>query len=246
MSETANPTETPTYSRMTAEVYDLIYSGKDYEAEAAKLAEIIEEKGESGGNDLLEAACGTGAYMQHFRKHFNVEGFDLSREQIEGAKHRLPDAKLTVADMTDFEMGKQYDAVVCLFSSIGYLQTTDKLNQAIASMARHTKPGGVLIVEPWLPSEKFTPGHISLDAKQNDNMSVARMGFASLEDGLSVLTLHHMVGTADGVEEFVEVHKLAMFTDDEFTEAFAEAGLDVEIDPEGLIGRRLCVAKKPL
>lgn len=246
MGETTSPAEAATYSRMTADVYDLIYSGKDYEAEAAKLAAIIEERGESGGRDILEAACGTGVYMQHLGGHFNVEGFDLSPEQIEGAKRRMPNAKLSIADMTDFEMGKQYDAVLCLFSSIGYLQTTERLSQAISTMAKHTKPGGMVIVEPWLPRGKFTPGHVSLDAKSNDELSVARMGISSLEGGLSVLAMHHMVGTSEGVEHFVEIHKLAMFTDEDFTDAFTAAGLEVEIDPEGLTGRRLCVAKRPL
>lgn len=231
---------------MTAEVYDLIYSDKNYAEEVAKLAAIIAERGESGGKDVLEAACGTGSYLRHLKEHFNVEGFDLSPEQIAGAQRRIPDATLTVADMSDFDMGKQYDAVLCLFSSIGYLQTTEKLKQALAAMAGHTKPGGLVIVEPWLPREKFTTGHVTLDAKKNDQMSVARMGVSSLEDDLSVLTMHHMVGTPAGVEHFVEIHKLAMFTDDDFRQAYAEAGLSVEIDPVGLTGRRLCVGKKPL
>ena len=37
------------------------------------------------------------------------------------------------------------DVVTCLFSSIGYARTTDRLNAAVASMADHLLPGGVLI-----------------------------------------------------------------------------------------------------
>lgn len=246
MSESTEPKEIANYTRMTGDVYDLIYSEKDYAGQAAKLTTLIKERGESGGTELLEAACGTGVYMSYLSGDFTVEGFDLSAEQVEGAKHRLPDARVEVADMTDFDMGKQYDAVVCLFSSIGYLQTTDRLNQAITLFAAHTKPGGIVIVEPWLPPERFETGHVTLDAKTNERMSVARMGHSSIEDGLSVLTMHHMVGTSEGVDHFVEVHKLAMFTDEDFTEAFQAAGLEVEIDPEGLTGRRLCIGKKPV
>lgn len=247
MSEVEKPIEIKDYTRMTGEIYDLIYSKKDYETEANQIAEIIKENCESGGNDLLEAACGTGTYMALLKDRFNVEGFDLSSQQVEGAKSKLPGVRIEVADMTDFNMDKQYDAVVCLFSSIGYVQTPERLDRAIEALGRHIKPGGVLIVEPWLSKEKFIPGHVSIESSENDNMAVSRMGVSSVEGNVSVLSMHHMVGTSEGVEHFVEEHRLGMFSDQDFTNAYESAGLDITIDPEGLTGRRgLCIGKKPL
>lgn len=247
MSEIEKPIESKDYTRMTGEVYDLIYSKKDYETEADKISDIITQRCESGGKDLLEAACGTGTYMELLIDRFNVEGFDLSSQQVEGAKTKLPGVKIEVADMTEFDMGKQYDAVICLFSSIGYVQTPEKLDMAIGAFGRHIKPGGVLIVEPWLPKEVFKPGHVSIDTNQNDSMAVSRIGITSVEGNISVLSMHHMVGTAEGVEHFVEEHKLGLFSDQDFTNAYKKAGLDIEKDPKGLTGNRgLYIGNKPL
>jgi hypothetical protein len=53
-----------------------------------------------------------------------------------------------------------------------------------------------------------------------------------------------MVGKNDNVEHFLEVHQLALYTDQEITDAFHKAGLSVDIYPEGL-SRRLFISKKP-
>lgn len=246
MNESARTQEVAAYTRMSGEVYDLIYAEKDYAGQAQKVAEIIKARCESGGNLLLEAACGTGVYMQYLTPAFAVEGFDLSSGQVEAAQKRLPGARIVVADMIDFDMGQTYDAVVCLFSSIGYLKSKDNLDKAIANMAHHTKPGGVLIVEPWLGVEDFKPGHISLETSSDEKMTVARMGISSQEGNISVVDMHHMVGTENGIEHFVERNELAMYSDEEFADAFAKAGVGLEIDPEGLTDRRLCIGKKPL
>jgi SAM-dependent methyltransferase len=246
MSEQVEVTEIPSYTRMTGEIYDLIYADKDYANQSAKLVDIIEQRLKSGGNAVLEAACGTGTYMQFLKDKFAVSGFDLSQEQIKAAKKRLPELDFFVADMADFDTGQLYDAVVCLFSSIGYLQTKEALDSAVVNMAKHTKPGGLIIIEPWLKAENFEEGHISLETSSNNKMTVARMGVSSKEGNVSVLQMHHMIGTSSGVEHFLETHKLAMYSDDDFTNAFTKAGLEIEIDPEGLTGRGLYIGKKPL
>jgi len=244
MSETTRPNKIPAYTLMTGEIYDLIYADKDYEGQAVKLTELIDSSCESGGNRVLEAACGTGTYMQLLKPHFSVDGFDLSAEQVDAAKMRLPGARIERADMLDFDMGGQYDAVLCLFSSIGYLKTKANLDKAMANMAKHTLPGGLVIVEPWLKAEDLKPGHTSIEQGKNEHLAVQRMGKLTKEGNITSLAMHHMIGTDSGVEHFVETHELALFTDDEFTDAFRKAGLSIEIDPKGLTGRRLCIGKK--
>jgi SAM-dependent methyltransferase len=247
MSELVEAPEAPSYTRMTGEIYDVIYSNKDYGEEASKVKDIIRAKCESGGNSVLEAACGTGNYMEHFAGDFDVEGFDLSHEQVEAAKRKLPNARIEQADMVDFDMGKQYDVVLCLFSSIGYLQTEENLDRAITNMAKHLKPGGVLIIEPWLKEEYLRNGHApSLETGSNGHISVARMNHLGRDGKLTTLNLHHMVGNGGSIEHFLERHTLAMFTDQDFTDAYTKAGLGIEIDPVGFRNNRgLYIGKKP-
>lgn len=246
MSESVNPSEISSYTRMTGEIYDLIYANKDYAGQAAHIAELINAECESGGNRVLEAACGTGTYMQYLGEHFSVDGFDLSIEQVESAKKKMPAARIFQADMLDFDIGEQYDAVICLFSSIGYLQTKENLDKAISNFAKHIKPGGLVIVEPWLKAEDLKPGHISIEENQNDHLAIQRMGMLTREGSITTLVMHHMVGTDDGIDHFVETHQLALYTDEEFANAYQKAGLDMRIDHAGLTGRGLYIGKKPL
>lgn len=245
MSKLVKPQAIAAYSRMTGEIYDLIYAAKDYAGQAAKLSEIIHAQSESGGNRILEVACGTGRYMQFLANDYAVDGFDLSAEQVVAAKLRLPDATIFQADMLDFDNGQRYDAVLCLFSSIGYLLTKNNLDIAIANMATHTKPGGLVIVEPWLREADIIPGHLSLEAVSNEHLWVSRMGKLTIQNGVTALDMHHMVGRSAGIEHFREVHQLALYSDEDFTDAFHKAGLEIVIDPVGLTNRRLCIGKLP-
>ena len=52
-----------------------------------------------------------------------------------------------------------------------------------------------------------------------------------------------MVGTPEGVEVFTERHEAGLFTDEEYRAAFVAAGLEVEHDETGLIGRGLYVGR---
>ena len=62
--------------------------------------------------------------------------------------------------MVDFDLGSRFDAVICLFSSIGYVRKPEQLRQAIRTMSKHLRSGGVLAVEPWLTPDEFHPGKV--------------------------------------------------------------------------------------
>ena len=69
------------------------------------------------------------------------------------------------------------------------------------------------------------------------------MSVAARRGRLATIDFHYLVGTPAGVQQFNELHELALFTDDEYQAAFQEAGLTAEHDPEGLIGRGLYIAR---
>ena len=129
--------------------YDRFQAGKDYAGEARRITSLIRQH-QPRARTLLDVACGTGLHLRHFCETFTCHGLDLDDGLLDVARHRLPSVPLTRADMTAFNLGEQFDAVTCLFSSIGYTATTEQLHAAIRAMARHLSPGGVLIIEPWI------------------------------------------------------------------------------------------------
>ena len=106
----------------SAELYDAIYSFKNYEEEAAKLHELIQKHGRSMGNDLLEVACGTGGHITYLKDNYSVEGLDLSPKMLRLAKRKHPDVVFHRSDMVSFKLKKHFDAITCLFSAIGHLK----------------------------------------------------------------------------------------------------------------------------
>lgn len=233
------------YSKSAA-IYDAMYSArKDYAKEAEEIHHVIQAHKRTGGNALLDVACGTGLHADILLRWYHVEGLDLSEDQLAVARKRLPDVTFYQADMTSFDTGKTYDAITCLFSAIGELLDIEQVNSAIHTMAQHLKPGGVLIVEPWLRPEQFNEGRVWSVFVDEPALKVARITVAERHGKIVDLSMHYIVGRPGSVEKFVEHHQEALHTVDEYMHAFKLAGLNTTYDAEGLIGRGLYIATRP-
>ena len=228
--------------RHSADIYDAVYSFKDYAAESARIHALIEERS-PGAATLLDVACGTGKHLEELRAWYEVTGLDLDPQLLAIAKGRLRDVELHAGDMTAFALGRRFDAVTCLFSSIGYVGTVERLGEAIFAMAAHLNPAGVLIVEPWLTPDAWQVDRPHLLSVDESDLKIARMTLSGRDGRLAIMNFEYLVGTPAGIEAFSERHEAALFTDEEYRQAFIAAGLVVEHDPEGLIGRGLYIAQ---
>lgn len=227
----------------SAELYDAIYHFKNYARECEVLRAIIQVTA-PGARTILDVACGTGEHARFLKEKYAVDGVDLNEAYLRAARNKNPDGRYTRADMTDFDLGAAYDVVTCLFSAIGYVRTVDRMNHAIACMAKHVEPGGVLIVEPWITPEAWKPGDTYIHAGEIGTGKVCRMSRSGREGNLSVLLLHYLRSTPDDIEHYSERLELGLFSRDEMTNAFESAGMDVRYDSDGLMGRGLYVARR--
>jgi SAM-dependent methyltransferase len=225
--------------------YDVIYSFKDYQAEAQHLQGIIREHLQSGGERLLDVACGTGKHLEFLKETYEVEGLDLSLELLDIAQECTPDVLYHHADMMDFDLGREFDIVTCLFSSIGYVKTLDNLNRAVKCMSNHLIAGGVLIIEPWFTPDAWNPGTVTANFIDEPELKIARMNIGCVEGKLSLFDFHYLIGTPEGVQYFVERHELGLFEIEEMSRAMKGSGLEVIYDDEGLTGRGLFIGRKP-
>jgi SAM-dependent methyltransferase len=225
----------------SARFYDAIYSWKDYEGEAQKLRATVDTHARRPAETLLDVACGTGKHLSYLQAYFRVEGLDLDPELRAVARERLPDVPFHLGDMTDFRLGATFDVVTCLFSAIAYAGSVDRLNAAVACMAGHLNPGGVLIVEPWFTPEQWEEGGLHAIQVNEPDLKITRMNISGARDGVSILDFHYLVGTPKGIDYFSEHHELALFTHDDYIQAFAAAALHTTHDPEGISGRGLYV-----
>ncbi len=162
---------------------------------------------------------------------------------LEIARRKCANAKFHQGDMRDFDISRTFDAVICLFSSIGFMTTEEDLDQAISNMARHLSPGGVLVIEPWLTPEQFTPGTIQVLTVDEPDLKVARVTRADRRGTLSILDMQYLIATADCVQHVAENHELGLFSHERYLAAFEAAGLEVTWDEEGLMNRGLFIAE---
>ncbi len=222
----------------SARFYDAVYAFKDYEAECRLLRERVDGRLPSA-RTLLDVACGTGKHLACLRPRYEVEGLDVDPDLLAVARERLPEVPLHEADMVEFDLGRPFDVVTCLFSSIGYVRTRAGLRRAVASMARHLASPGLLLVEPWIHPNRWEPSGPYASFVDEPDLKLARMNVSPPAGDTVVLDLHYLVGSREGVEYFTERHELGMFDHEEYLEAFRAADLLVEHDPEGLMGRGL-------
>jgi SAM-dependent methyltransferase len=224
----------------SARLYDAVYASiRDYPREAAELDRLIQERS-PGARTLLDVACGTGAHLEHLAG-YEAEGLDLDPEMLAVARERLPKVAFHEGDMVDFDLGKRFDAVVCMFSSIGYVRSEERLRSAIAAMAHHLEPGGVLVVEPWLSPEVWVDRHVGAVFVDEPELKIARMNVGQREGDISIFEFEYLVGTPNGLERLNERHELGLFTVEQYLEAFRAAGLEADHDPEGPMGRGLYI-----
>ena len=226
----------------SARYYDTLYSWKDYAGEVAKLHDLI-RKYNLGASSLLDVACGTGHHLELLRERYEVEGLDIDANLLEVAQDKNPGVPLHAGDMVEFDLGRTFDVVVCLFSSIGYVQTVDNLQRATRSMAHHLAPGGALFIEPWLTPDAFEAGQVGLLVVDEPELKITRMSSTRRAARVSILEFDYLVGTAQGTEHFKETHRLGLFTDDDHLDGMRAAGLEPQ-EPADLMGRGLHIGVK--
>jgi len=137
-----------TYAGLHARHYDVVYAEKPYAEEARFVDALLHEAGLARGR-LLDVACGTGRHAGEFSSlGWDVTGVDFSEALLEQARQNVPGARFLLQDMRELEVpGERFDAVTCLFDSIGYALDDGGVLAVLTAAGRHLAPGGALVIE---------------------------------------------------------------------------------------------------
>jgi ubiquinone/menaquinone biosynthesis C-methylase UbiE len=215
------------FAQMAAYYDELYVKPEQYKNEAAKITTLIRTYKISRGNELLDLACGTGGHIPYWKNDFHVTGLDISPEMLAHAMRKFPDIKFHCGDMINFNIKQKFDVLVCLYGSIGFVRTLEKLNKALVTFARHMKPGSVLCLTPWSTQEEFKP-KIVVDAVKHPHVRIARMENVKLKaPNIIEIDFHHLIGRNGKVTYHTQSIEIGLFSRQQYIDAICGAKLEL-------------------
>lgn len=133
-----------------AEIYDILYRDKDYEAEASYVLDLLGMSGREKGGSILEIGCGTGGHAKYLSAaSTDYVGMDLSPFMVELAHKKLPNLRFVIDDLTRAEKIGDFDCCIGLFHAFGYLTSLEKVESALRAIKLNLKKKGIFLFDIW-------------------------------------------------------------------------------------------------
>ena len=136
--------------------FHLLTAPADYAEEARFYRKVLREACDRPPRTLLELGSGGGNNASHLKKHFAMTLVDLSPQMLAISRKLNPECEHLQGDMRRVRLGRVFDAVF-VHDAIMYMTTEADLAAAIGTVARHCRPGGVVVVAPDHVAETFEP-----------------------------------------------------------------------------------------
>lgn len=138
-----------------AAFYDDYYKNKNYLEEVKYILNLANKYGINKPGSVLDIGCGTGRHLIHIAKMgIDVVGFDKSEEMIKIAKAKIKkentnNAKVKVADASNYRDNCKYDLVISMFTVMGFITDNNALLAAIKTARAHLNENGLFIFDCW-------------------------------------------------------------------------------------------------
>ncbi len=201
--------------------YGMLYRHRD-EQDAATMALPVIAKGKlRPGMEILDMACGRGRHASIFaREGLRVTGVDISPESIHEAAMATPSAHFEVFDMRKpYALGR-FDAVVCLFTSLGYTSNRQDDDLAVTAAAIALKPSGLFVLD-LLNGEKVADHLVPLETRTIGQAQFEVRKAWDQGDIVKQITVKH----PDGQEMFEE--RVHAWTVEEVRAMIGRSGLQI-------------------
>ena len=122
------------------------------EASRAQVDFVIDKLALEPGAKVLDLCCGQGRHLIDLaRRGYDVVGLDLSEYMLEKCKTAAAaegiKPVLVHADMRQIGYTSEFDAVISMFTSFGYLETTDEDQKVLNAASLALKGGGSLFLD---------------------------------------------------------------------------------------------------
>jgi SAM-dependent methyltransferase len=108
-------------------------------------ADFVESLRLAAPMTVLDAGCGTGRVaIELARRGLTVVGVDLDAAMLQQARDKAPHLEWIHGDVVDVDLGRRFNVVVLAGNVMIFLAPGTEA-AAVANMASHLEPGGVLV-----------------------------------------------------------------------------------------------------
>ena len=137
-----------------AELYDLFYAEKPYKKEVFFVNECFKKYSTFPVKRILDLACGTGNHSLHLSKfNYSITAADYSKDMLKVAETKtahIKNVKVMHMNLLRFnKFSKPFDAVLCLFDSLGYVNTNENILKTLKGIHANLRKNGLFIFEFW-------------------------------------------------------------------------------------------------
>lgn len=99
-------------------------------------------------NSVLELGCGSGYYLFPIKEAgFSIEGLDIGKGILDEIKKKDKSVKTYLEDMSNFNINKKYDSILCLNSSLVLLPNFSSMKKTLKKIYEHLIEGGLFVLD---------------------------------------------------------------------------------------------------
>jgi SAM-dependent methyltransferase len=206
-----------------AHYYDACYGEKDYDGECDFIEAAFARFG-GRPRSLLDLACGTGNHgLRLAARGYEVGGVDRAPAMLSRYRLKAESLGLTVdlheQDLRTLDLGRGFDAALCMFDAIGYLPTNADLSQCLARVRHHVRPGGLFLFDFWHAAAVLR-GHEPVRVREfrMPGRRILRISTTALDVGRQLANVTFRILAFEGcrlVDDFTELHAMRYFLGEE-------------------------------
>lgn len=211
--------------------YSLLYEHRDVEDARLWVEAILGHWNLPEGSAVLDLACGRGRHAALFAQAgLKVSGVDISAASIEQARLAVPKAEFAVHDMREPFRPGTFDAVCCLFTSLGYFEALEDDQAVFNAVWQALRPGGrfvldfmnsTLVLRDLVKDERLTKEGVHFELQR------------SCRDGV----LTKCITVRDGQEKHQFQERVQALTPEQLERMALDAGFEIEDRTDGPVLR---------
>jgi SAM-dependent methyltransferase len=233
--------------------WPLLSPPEEYSEEAADLLPSLLAAPDAPPATLLELGSGGGSLASQLKQHLRLTLTDPSPQMLAVSRAVNPECEHLEGDMRTLDLGRTFDLVL-IHDAVMYMTTPADVQAALATAARHCRPGGGIAVLPDCVTETFDADVNCGGSDAPDGRGLRYLEWTCDPDPADTqievvyaFVLRHADGTVDATHE---VHQNGLFPRADWHQWLRDAGFTVtsRVDPWGrdvFVGRHTAGSTAP-